>query len=336
MPPPDPQRDNFGLYALKCDRNAAKRGLVLNIASVQRRLSPDNKKHDPPCEMNHEKFEPVAVVLHQQPQLRREEVTVQIKVAAVQNHHGHRQPPPRRKRKSILGSQDTLHSIPAVPLDECVTNGVELKDSTAEATVAEIPARSANVKEMCRQFERQESVDIFKLTPINPSRGQFEDFDNIFGPSPTREAKDKHKGTVGQLRDKFSSTESFGSPTEDYQYIKRTNHVIKRQPTPVQVTIPVGGEATKSKVDKIVFADKFVPNSFEPPISSSRSNSSSSSSEITTKIKNVDFEKAFPDANSNERPRKTLLQQQQSHSHHHDQLTISSHYLNEDMLVWTF
>lgn len=339
----DPQRDNCGLYALKCDRNAAKRGLVLNISSsVQRRLSPDLKKNEicTPCEMNHEKYEPV---------VRRE-------FSFEDGHERHIQAPPRRKRKSTLGSQDTLHSIPAVPVDEEV---IPFRRETKEDPI------NTNVKDMCRHFERQASVDIFTQTKT------FEDFDNIFGPSPVPPpsalSDDNNVSTESRqtVRRRFvgkfsSSSDSFDS--EEIAYFKRRTKTFNKDPK-VKITKEVAEKTKKddvkqvpSKVDKIVFKDKFEPNSFEPPLPYP----GQPSEEITTtntRIDDVDFEKAFKAQSPLPEIAKEVVKSDKSEelpslednddeeiqlpldtrkAYNHDQLTISRHYLNQDIEVWTF
>lgn len=292
----DVKRDNFGLYALKCDRSAAKRGIVLNISrpvkltnSVQRRLSPDLKKQDTPCEMNHEKFEPVC---------RTEEVVLKSNRI---------QPPPRRKRKSYLGSSlDTLNNVPDVPVD--------LPEKIATITT--------NVKEMCRQFEREPSVDIFTQPAEN-----FADFDHIFGPSPcppedeeynevtTPKEKPKKK-FVRKLAERFSSSDS-----DDLQYFKRGTSAQRRS-----VMKEEGEkESSQSKVDKIIFQDRFVPNSFDPPKGEPKpqkftTNEETNNIQVIAEADTLAEESATINAVLNT----------------HDQLTISRHYLNEDVLVWTF
>lgn len=299
----DPQRDNFGLYALKCDRNAAKRGLVLNVsypvklsASLQRRSSSEIRKAESainPCEMNHEKYEPVVL------RRSREEGGLFLVRA-----------PPRRKRKTLAGSQDTLNAVPMVPSDE------------------ELPELATNVKEMCRHFEKQASVDIFTQAQSEPP---FEEFDNIFGPSPV--AKETKPQMVRRIMEKFSSSESFGSKEEDLQYFKKIRHPIKMEGAEGQVTQSVGEvekkkmrkqDPSKSKVDKIVFQDKFIPSSYDPP-----SGPLAATEPRTTEIEEADFERAFP-------TEPAALESPSDRKTYHDQLTISRHYLNEDVLVWTF
>lgn len=305
----DVKRDNFGLYALKCDRSAAKRGLVLNITrpvklpnSVQRRrLSPDLKKQDTPCEMNHEKFEPVC---------RTEEIIEKpIKSNRIQ-------PPPRRKRKSTLGSsQDTLNYVPEVPTDLTVHPDSQNEDLATITT---------NVKEMCRQFEREPSVDIFTQPAEN-----FADFDHIFGPSPcppeekedervevAKAPKEKQKKKlVRKLVERFSSSDS-----DDLQYFKRG--------TPVQREVP---EKSPSKVDKIIFQDRFVPNSFDPPKGESQTFTTNEGMNIIPTSPSVGtvIAKAAEIAEESAKCNADNIT-------HDDQLTISRHYLNEDVLVWTF
>lgn len=203
---PKGQRDNFGLYALKCDRNAAKKGPVLNrtcpsnLASIQRKPSPDLHKSDGfivSREMTHEKFEPL------------EKNTLQ--------------PPPRRKRKSIINSTSTHAITESVSNYSCPTDNLGMQP--------------------------QQSVDIF----IKSRDSQFHDFDNLFGSTRTEE----------------------------------TPKVF-------------------SRIDKIVFQNQFIPNSYELPAKS---------------INSIQEEET--DSSSCDRP---VL----------DQLTISKHYLNEDVLVWTF
>lgn len=359
----DPQRDNFGLYALKCDRSATKRGLVLNIgypakitaSVVRRRQSPDIQKL--PCEMNHEKYEPVE-----------KRVIVPERLRA----------PPRRKRKSIAGSQDTLNAIPVVPLDEEPAPTKPPSPLPPPPLLTE--AISTNVKEMCRHFERQASVDIFTQTRGEES---FEEFDHIFGPSPvppisssedqTCRSTDSKQTVVRRLMAKFSSSsssDSFGSSNvkemeiklekkteeeevEDLQYFKRATKP-KRELQP--------DEKKQSKVDKIVFQDKFIPNSWDPPASAITI--TGSADHRTTVIQEADFDTAFPSeiitktpstfkevetalvamTNDGDSTIKAVVaeipwksdQPSHNHHHHHDQLTISRHYLNEDVLVWTF
>lgn len=282
----NPQMDNFGLYALKCDRNAAKKGLILNIPA---KIGNPNWKNSPEStlarnqgqivarEMNHEKFEPV------------EEVLVRKVV------------PPPRKKKRIVRQRQSITRV-SLPQDEIHTSPVVNQRSIPQ--LKELPIR-------------QESVNIF-YQPQNA----FEDFDEIFRSESPKEREFKPPKRVVQMRLAFSSTDLSSSDSGTPELRKMSSKPRKRI-TKYALVAPEEVVQTKAiieqtKIERIVFQDQFIPNSFTPPPDLPPSQPPKTCKPV----------QSFLTAMIHPEP-ETIRR-------HNAPMITGDHYISEDTLVWTF
>ncbi|KAG5673932.1 hypothetical protein PVAND_003933 [Polypedilum vanderplanki] len=98
----DPKKDNFGLYALKCDRSQslanARRGILLNLPTTSTKVKSNSFHLE---ERNHEVFQPCETLENDESNQRRLDEMNQQK------------PPPRKKKKVIAPSHiNALHQKP--------------------------------------------------------------------------------------------------------------------------------------------------------------------------------------------------------------------------------
>lgn len=175
----DYKRENFGLYAMKCNRSAVNRGIILNIPTNRIARRPQIYQNE---NMFHEKFSPVK-------KLTREPREI-VKIV----------PPPRRKRKvappippqkivgELLNNQKRLKLDDFQPLNKnnLIKNKSELfriadysNDSRRDFCVK--PPKRTKIKKSVNQLiETKDSLDIFnKKSSIENA---FDDFDSYFQP----------------------------------------------------------------------------------------------------------------------------------------------------------
>lgn len=176
----DYKRENYGLYAMKCNRSAVNRGIILNIPTSRIARRPQIYQNE---NMFHEKFSPVKKVIKPKEM---------VKVV----------PPPRRKRKvappiplqpqAIVG--ELMNNRKRLKLDDfqpinknnLVKNKSELfriadysNESRRDFCVK--PPKRTKIKKSSNQLiETKDSLDIFnKKSTIENA---FDDFDSYFQP----------------------------------------------------------------------------------------------------------------------------------------------------------
>jgi len=102
----DPKKDNFGLYALKCDRSRslanARRGILLNLPSSKIKLTAakvDNNSFQS-VERNHEIFKSCEILTDNENPRKLDSIKAKV------------EPPPRKKKKMLAPHLSALHHKP--------------------------------------------------------------------------------------------------------------------------------------------------------------------------------------------------------------------------------
>lgn len=141
----DPKKDNFGLYALKCDRSRslanARRGILLNLPSSKIKLDSNPSTNFQSVERNHEIFKSCEVL--------DEAVTATVKI----------EPPPRKKKKVLLSA---LHHKPKQLAYQQAT-----KTGTIQSTTISMESLEKNDSGLYRIVG---STDTARITYVEPKK----------------------------------------------------------------------------------------------------------------------------------------------------------------------
>lgn len=184
----DYKRDNYGLYAMKCNRSAVNRGIILNIP-ITRSVSSRKPQIYQNENMVHEKFSPCKKV--------NKEI---VKIV----------PPPRRKRKiappippqpqskvmdvinnkkkiklNVNGSDIQLkENFQPINKNNLIKNKSELfriaEYSNINQDFCVKPPKRTKIKKSNRLIETKDSLDIFNKN--SNTENAFDDFDSYFKP----------------------------------------------------------------------------------------------------------------------------------------------------------
>lgn len=195
----DYKRENYGLYAMKCNRSAVNKGVILNIP-INRAKKPQIYQNE---NMFHEKFSPCKKI--------NKEI---VKIV----------PPPRRKRKIAppIPQQPQLNVIevstnkkrlklnvesdfPKINKNNLIKNQSELfriaEYSNINQDFCVQPPKRTKIKKSNRLIETKTSLDIFNKNSNNENA--FDDFDSYFQPiTKVNHFLNKNKKSV-KLNDKI-------------------------------------------------------------------------------------------------------------------------------------
>lgn len=300
----NPQSENYGLYALKCDRSrASQRGIILHIPTKSG-AGGSGKKTPDPKEMIHEKFEPCRRSIESVDVQESEEIVqkdddgcagkMELTKAVVA--------PPRRKRHVKCTKKERLshqQKTCSVSIDTERKRNVPLR-AEMESSLQDIKSNlMENRLKMARGRSQKESIDIFKLNHSDA----FDDFDSIFEVvSQDRDLQDSQvkpplkmkndtkvklkendislsennspNGKIGEHLKTFPRTEGSSGPKIKVQQWQMSNHVPE-----CKISKSITTERT-SRIERIQFHNEFIPNSFsaEAPIKGNSLNSAPSNS----------------------------------------------------------
>lgn len=287
----DYKRENYGLYAMKCNRSAINKGVILNIP-INRAIGTKKTQIYQNENMVHEKFSPCKKINKE---------IVQIV------------PPPRRKRKIApqIPPQPQLKVIEVINNKKKIKLNIEaeplnknnlIKNKSELFRIAEYsnqdfcvkPPKRTKIKKSNRLIETKDSLDIFNK---KTNENAFDDFDSYFQPiEEVNHFLKKNKKSV-KLNDKiilhsYSPPSSISLPYDEI--CQEENFMdISRMTSTIQVQ-DFSGKNLYSHCKTPVNNKQIEENSIEFYLPNEKPFDSNRKIEKTKEnLNNKDFEKTF-------------------------------------------